>query len=232
MQDLIKELAELVGVNPALLDGSILTLLSLALIYALRSIVQGQKIDEKQVGFEEQLVRMAADSASDSREHMKAYEANAQAIRALAEVTSQAIKDNSQSIRDNAQATKESSLVSQELVKVVRELNVTLPERITAHEQVAVKLFMDKADEMHSVTVRRDAEMADDRTQRELNQKELLGKLEEQRTSIQAIVKELTDDTDTTTLRSELNSLVRKFDEILAGITTASTVVEDEHESG
>lgn len=219
MQDLIRELAELIGVNPALLDGSALTLALLALVYMVRALLQTQRTDEKQVGFEQQLVKMAADSAEDSRQNLKAYEANAEAICVLAQVTAQAIKDNSQSIRDNAQATKESSLVSQELVRVVKDLTKTFPERIAAHEDATVKLFMDKADEMHSVTVRRDTEMADDRVQRELNQKELLGKLEEQRTIIQTIVRELTDDTDVTTLRYELNSLVRKFDEILAGMS-------------
>lgn len=194
MQELIKEIAGLIGVNPALLDGSALTLALLALIYMVRALLQTQRTDEKQVGFEGQLVKMAADSIEESRKQREAYESNTLAI-------------------------KEASLVSQELVKVVKELNKTLPERITAHEQVAVKLFMEKADEMHQVTVRRDAEMEDDRSQRDVNQKVLLEKLEEQRTIILSLVKELTDDTDATTLRSELNTLIKKFDEILAGMS-------------
>lgn len=206
MQDLIKEIAGLIGVNPALLDGSALTLALLALIYMVRALLQTQRTDEKQVGFEGQLVKMAADSIEESRKQREAYESNTLAI-------------------------KEASLVSQELVKVVKELNKTLPERITAHEQVAVKLFMEKADEMHQVTVRRDAEMEDDRSQRDVNQKVLLEKLEEQRTIIMSLVKELTDGTDTTTLRYELNTLVKKYDEILAAIAPVGMEQEDGSES-
>jgi hypothetical protein len=203
MQELIKELAEVLGVSPALLDGSALTLALLALIYMVRALLQTQRTDEKQVSFEGQLVKMAADSIEESRKQREAYESNTLAI-------------------------KESSMVSQELVKVVKDLNKTLPERITAHEQVAVKLFMEKADEMHLVTVRRDAEMADDRTLRDVNHRAVVEKLDEQRAIILALVKELTDDTDETTLRSELNTLIKKFDEILASIAPSEENTEPE----
>jgi len=220
MAEFISEIAKALGVPTIVVEGGLITLLMFANIGLIKLLNRMTKDDSRQISFQEQLVKMAADSAADSREHMKAYEANAAAIRALAEVTSQAIKDNSQSIKENALATKESSLVSQELVRVVRDLTNTFPERITAHEEQTVKLFMDKADEMHLVTVRRDAEMEDDRGKREENQRTLVEKLDGQRAVIEVLVKELTDDTDETTLRSELNTIVRAIDEMLAVIKT------------
>jgi oligoendopeptidase F len=180
--DIIKEIAEFIGIDPAALQGiggtSIVGIISLYL----RGWYLSKKTDDKQVTFEQKLVEMTADSVEESRKLRTTFDDTAQAMRSVSDVLT-------------------------ELVIAAKELKTDVPLKITEHEAAIVKMFVDKADEMHSVTQRRDEEHSADRAVRDNNHTEIMDILKTHQQSITTIQNELTNVTDITTLRGELHRI-------------------------
>ena len=180
MPSLINEIAKELGVNPALLEGSGLTLSLLALLYMARTLFISQKSESKQISFEEQLVTMTADAVEESKKLRVAYENNTEAIKANVEVL-------------------------KELVTTAKDLKNDLPTQLAKHDETIATMFMNKADEMHKITERRDTEAVQDRQSHDNNHKEIIERLNE-------LKKEITDATDDTTLRSAINKILLALD--------------------
>lgn len=94
MDIIIKELAQLLGVSPQLIEGGLLTLALLAIIGLVRLLFQTSKNDARQIGFEQRLVDLTASSVEQSRQSVEeskllrlAYEKNVEAIQRSTEVT-------------------------------------------------------------------------------------------------------------------------------------------------
>lgn len=181
METFIQEIAKLLGVDPALIQGVAGTSFGGTLLLLARAWLLSKKTTEKQITFEQQLVQLANNSVDESRKLRTTFDNTAQILQLVQE----ALK---------------------ELVVAARELRVEMPLKIAEHETATVKMFVDKADEMHKVTERRDEEFEEDRKKREEYQKELLKHLD-------ILKKEVTDAEDETTLRSAVNKIISMLDE-------------------
>ncbi len=176
MQELIAELAKVLGVDPSLLEGSVLTLSFGALYYLARMFMTHLKTDDKQVSFEQKLVDMTANA-------IDAYQKNTKAVETATNV-------------------------SVELVAAVKDLSISLPIKLAAHETSMLRTFVDKADEMHKVVERRDMESEKDRKTRDENHQQVTAQLE-------LIKKEVTNATDKDTLRSAVSHILEVVDRII-----------------
>jgi hypothetical protein len=180
VSQILNEIAKELGVNPAILEGSGLTLALLAILYMARTLFASQKSEGVQVSFEKQLVTMTADAVEESKKLRVAYENNTEAIKANVEVL-------------------------KELVTTAKDLKNDLPAQLAKHDETIATMFMNKADEMHKITERRDSEAVQDRQSHDNNHKEIIERLNE-------LKKEITDATDDTTLRSAINKILLALD--------------------
>lgn len=76
MQELIAELAKIIGIDPALIEGSGITLFAGAFFYLARIFLVHLKTDDKKVSFEQRLVDMAANAVEAYQKNTKAVEAS------------------------------------------------------------------------------------------------------------------------------------------------------------
>ena len=180
MSQILNEIAKELGVNPAILEGSGLTLALLSILYMARTLFASQKSESKQISFEEQLVTMTADAVEESKKLRVAYENNTEAIKANVEVL-------------------------KELVTTAKDLKSDVPVQLAKHDETIATMFMNKADEMHKITERRDTEAVQDRQSHDNNHREIIERLNE-------LKKEITDATDDTTLRSAINKILLALD--------------------
>jgi hypothetical protein len=203
MENFIQEIAKFIGIDPAALQGiggtSIIGLIGLYL----RGWFLSKKTDDKQVDFEQKLVDMTANATEENRKLRAAYESNTQAIQSTSENLGRTID------------------VLKELVIAAKELKTDVPTKLAEHETAMVKMFVDKADEMHSITQRRDEEHSADRTVRDNNHTEIMGILKTHQQSITTIQNELTNVTDPTTLRGELHRIGTVIEDMIVQVERA-----------